>query len=109
MALPYGDWKWDLFEHLLPRDILLHIAAIKESVNHLLRFCPSSVAMWQQLVVPAKLDLFLRLEFNRWIISTSKSRVSSSFDSQRFGDGPAFVCQGVQFGTYRFSLVLTIG
>ncbi|KAK9027789.1 hypothetical protein V6N11_067612 [Hibiscus sabdariffa] len=24
-----ADWKWYLFKHLLPRDILLHIAAIK--------------------------------------------------------------------------------
>ncbi|KAK8650282.1 hypothetical protein V6N13_139927 [Hibiscus sabdariffa] len=29
MALSNGEWKWHLFEHILPRDIVLRIAAIK--------------------------------------------------------------------------------
>ncbi|KAK8680791.1 hypothetical protein V6N13_109729 [Hibiscus sabdariffa] len=158
MALADVEWKWGLFDQLLPRDVLLHIAVIKgplltmaeasigwkpspssrfslkstydvrlgdvayipdklwktihnfcgpqriwiflwlicknkvltnaersrrqlthdascpichhvaEDVDQLLRFCPTSIAIWQQLVLPGKLESFLSMDICRWVL-----------------------------------------
>ncbi|KAE8654104.1 hypothetical protein F3Y22_tig00117056pilonHSYRG00889 [Hibiscus syriacus] len=39
MATPSGDWRWQLFEQLLPHDILLRIAALKGPSNMMNQDC----------------------------------------------------------------------
>ncbi|KAK8639795.1 hypothetical protein V6N13_138164 [Hibiscus sabdariffa] len=39
-----------------------------EDGNHMLRFFPHSLAIWQQLIIPGKLNVFLGMDICRWVI-----------------------------------------
>ncbi|KAK9011173.1 hypothetical protein V6N11_044027 [Hibiscus sabdariffa] len=88
MVDEFGQWKWHLFDQMVPVSVLLQIAAIKplfesrvtdqicggattnkrfSDLDHIFRQCAVSHSTWIPLIHYNKVDEFFALDFKQWI------------------------------------------
>ncbi|KAE8726876.1 hypothetical protein F3Y22_tig00005974pilonHSYRG00327 [Hibiscus syriacus] len=77
MAIPDGNWRWDLFQHLLPWDVLLHIAALKGSKASLKEPIWKQIHHYRSI---QRIRIFMWLAYQRKFMTTDE-RVRRHFTS----------------------------